>query len=269
LHCLVWGDDSDPTAVLVHGNGGHAHWWDALVPALVPGWRLVAPDLRGHGESDRPREPAYRIDDLHRDVIAVLDALAPQAVALVGHSMGGRITAWCAAQCPERVRGLAVLDTRLTNFNPKIAAAWRGRVAGTRDGRGYASREEALAAFRFVPDEMDVAPEIVADLAHHAVYERAPGDWTFRFDRAVIALDGDGAGDMTGALSRIRCPIVIMNGESSMLSDGPEEAVLRRMRPDCVQRFPGAHHFLVSHPEPVGKALRKFLDGLEVQNRTE
>jgi hypothetical protein len=54
-----------------------------------------------------------------------------------------------------------------------------------------------------------------------------------------------------------------------MLSDGPEEAVLRRMRPDCVQRFPGAHHFLVSHPEPVGKALRKFLDGLEVQNRTE
>jgi DNA-binding winged helix-turn-helix (wHTH) protein len=47
LHCLVWGEDGDPTAVLVHGNGGHAHWWDALVPALVPGSRLVVPDLRG------------------------------------------------------------------------------------------------------------------------------------------------------------------------------------------------------------------------------
>src|SRR5262249_54077673 len=51
LSCLVWGE-GEPTAVLVHGNGGHAHWWDALVPGLVQGWRLVAPDLRGHGESE-------------------------------------------------------------------------------------------------------------------------------------------------------------------------------------------------------------------------
>jgi pimeloyl-ACP methyl ester carboxylesterase len=268
LHCLVWGDDGDPTAVLVHGNGGHAHWWDALVPALVPGWRLVVPDLRGHGESDRPREPAYRIDDYDRDLGAILDALGPDGAALVGHSMGGRITTWFAAHRPERVRGLALLDTRLTAIDPKMAAIWRGRVAGTREGRGYPSRAEALAAFRFVPDESGVAPEIVADLAHHAVFERGPGDWTFRFDRAVLALDGDGAGDLTGLLSRIRCPIVVMNGEQSMLSGGPEEAALRRARPDCsVRRFAGAHHFLISNPRPVGEALREFLDG--VVRRTE
>ena len=45
LHCLVWGRASDPTAVLLHGNGAHAHWWDPLVASLVPGWRLVVPDL--------------------------------------------------------------------------------------------------------------------------------------------------------------------------------------------------------------------------------
>ena len=56
LHCLVWGDDGAPTVLLVHGNGGHAHWWDVLVPFFVPGYRLVAPDLRGHGESDWPRQ---------------------------------------------------------------------------------------------------------------------------------------------------------------------------------------------------------------------
>jgi pimeloyl-ACP methyl ester carboxylesterase len=263
LHCLVWGDDGDPTALLVHGNGGHAHWWDALVPALVPGWRLVVPDLRGHGESERPEEPRYRIEDYDRDLLAIADALAPRRAALVGHSMGGRITAWFAAERPDRARALALLDTRLTAIDPKMAARWRGRVAGTRDGRGYPTRAEALAAFRFVPDEAGVADDIVADLAHHAVFERGPEDWTFRFDRAVLALDGDGAGDLTRLLSRIRCPIAVMNGEQSMLSGGPEEAALRRARSDCaVRRFAGAHHFLVSNPRPVAAALREFLDGI-------
>jgi pimeloyl-ACP methyl ester carboxylesterase len=267
LHCLVWGDDGDPSAVLLHGNGGHAHWWDALVPALVPGWRLVVPDLRGHGESDWPKEPAYRIGDYDGDLRAVLDALAPGGVVLAGHSMGGRITTWFAAHDPSRVRGLALFDTRLADVDPKLAARWRGRVAGTRAGRGYATRAEALAAFRFVPDETGVAPAIVADLAHHAVVERGPGDWTFRFDRAVLALDGDGAGEMTALLAGIRCPVVVLNGADSTLSGDSQDEALRRARPDCsIRRFAGAHHFLVSSPEPVGRALREFLDATKKSN---
>lgn len=267
LHCLVWGADDDPTAVLLHGNGGHAHWWDALVPALVPGWRLVVPDLRGHGESAWPRQPAYRIDDYARDLEAVLDALAPGRVVLAGHSMGGRITTWFAVHSSARVRGLALLDTRLADIDPRMAARWRGRVAGTREGRGYASRQEALAAFRFVPDETGVPREIADNLAHHAMFERGPGDWTFRFDRAVLALDGDGAGEMIGLPSHVRCPMIILNGEDSVLSGGSEEEALRRARPDCIiRRFAGAHHFLVSNPRPVGRALREFLDRIKTSN---
>lgn len=261
LRCLVWGRSGDPTAVLVHGNGGHAHWWDALVPALVPGWRLVAPDLRGHGESGWPEPPRYRIADFAADLGTVLDALAAGPVALVGHSMGGRVTAWYTAEHPERVRALVLLDSRMSVVDVADAARWRGSVAGTRQGRGHPTRAAAMAAFRFVPEERDVPAPVIAVLAHHAVVERGPGDWTFRFDRAVLALDGDGAGDLTERLGRIRCPTLVMAGADSWVMSAAERAAVAAAIPGAdLQVFPGGHHFLVAHPAAAGAALRAFLD---------
>jgi pimeloyl-ACP methyl ester carboxylesterase len=263
LRCLLWGEAGDPAVVLLHGNGGHAHWWTPLVPALVPGWRVIAPDLRGHGESDWAEPPSYRMADFAADLEPLLGALAPGPMVLAGHSMGGRIAAWCALAHPGRVRGLALLDTRMQPGRPETAAAWRARVSGTRRGRRYPTREAALAAFRFVPDEPDVPAPVAAFLAGHAVVELGPGAWTYRFDRAVLALEGDGAGDLTPALARVGCPVTLMAGEASWVMDASERAALARAIPrSTVRVFPGGHHFLVSHPEPVGAALRAFLDGL-------
>ena len=263
LHVLVWGREGDPTALLVHGNGGHAHWWDPLVPALVPGWRLLVPDLRGHGESDWAEPPRYRIEDFAVDLDAVLAALAPGRVALIGHSMGGRVAAWYAALHPERADGLALLDSRMEPIDRRTASAWRARVAGQRHGRGYPTRAAALAAFRFVPDEPAVPPAVVADLAQHAVVERAPGDWTFRFDRAVLSLEGDGAGTLLGLLGRIRCPAIVLGGAASQVMDETGlGATARALGGAPVHLFPGGHHFLVAHAPAVGRVLRGFLDGL-------
>ena len=100
LNCLSWGDDGAPTVLLVHGNGGHAHWWDALVPHFVPGYALLAPDLRGHGESDWPHVPAYRIEDFSADLLAIADRLAPQRGI---DRSGGRI-ALRRDQCADLIR---------------------------------------------------------------------------------------------------------------------------------------------------------------------
>ncbi|MGH7788979.1 MAG: alpha/beta fold hydrolase, partial [Candidatus Binatia bacterium] len=112
LHCRLWtGSGGGAPVLLVHGGGAHAHWWDALVPALGGAHTLIAPDLRGHGQSDWAER--YQIEDFGADLLAVLDALAPEPAALVGHSMGGRITTWLAAHHPQRVRAMALLDARL------------------------------------------------------------------------------------------------------------------------------------------------------------
>jgi pimeloyl-ACP methyl ester carboxylesterase len=263
LHCLAWGRTGDPTAVLVHGNGAHAHWWDPLVPSLVPGWRLVAIDLRGHGESTWPEPPAYRVEDLGADLDAVIARCAPGPVALVGHSMGARLAVWWAARHPEAVRGLAILDSRLEPIRPELAAQHRGSAAGRREGRAYPTRADALAAFRLVPDEPAIPPAVHADLAHHAIVERRPGEWGFRFDRAVLSLEGDGARDLLELAGRLRCPILLMAGDASWVMDAQQRDVMTAAMPHASWRvFPGSHHFLLAQGPAVGAALRAFLDGL-------
>jgi hypothetical protein len=120
-----------------------------------------------------------------------------------------------------------------------------------------------VAAFRFVPPEPGVAPEIVAALAHHAIAERAPGDWTFRFDRAVLSIDGDGAGDLTTLVAGVPCPLWIGRGAGSSVGTRGDLEALRDRRPDVeVHDFAGAHHFFLSDPRAAGTALRRFLDRL-------
>lgn len=263
LHYLEWGGAAAPPVLLVHGNGGHAHWWDPLVPLLAPGRRLLAPDLRGHGDSDWPAEPAYGIADCTVDLIGLLDALALPRVAIVAHSMGARIAVWLAAHHPERVRGVALLDTSLAGVDEATARQWRGRIAGQRLGRSYPSADAARAAFRFVPPEPDVAPAIVADLAAHAVVERAPGQWAFRFDRAVLSLAGDGAGNLLDLAAGLPCPLWLGRGTGSFVTPEREVAALRARR-DAMDAhdFAGGHHFFLSDPAGAGRALRTFLDHL-------
>ncbi|MBX3025968.1 alpha/beta hydrolase [bacterium] len=265
LHCLEWGARAAPPVLLVHGNGGHAHWWDALVPFLLDGRRLIAPDLRGHGESDWPAEPAYGVADFGADLVALLDELDLAPVALVAHSMGARVAVWLAARHPELVRGLALLDTSLAGVDDATARQWRGRVAGQRRGRAYASYAEARAAFRFVPPEADVAPAITDDLAFHAIAERAPGEWAFRFDRAVLSLAGDGAGNLLDVAASVACPLWIGRGSGSFVTPRAEVAALRARRGGAleVHDFPGSHHFFLSHPRLAGDALRAFLDRID------
>lgn len=262
LRVMVWGREADPTVVLVHGNGAHAHWWAPLVPSLVPGWRVVAPDLRGHGESAWPAEPAYGMPELAADLAAVTGAVVVAPFALVGHSMGGRIALWYVAHHAERVRALAIVDSRVEPVVAAEAAQYRkAAVEGERRGRGYPTRDAAMAAFRFVPDEPDVAPDVTALLAAHAIAERTPGDWGYRFDRAVLRLDGDGAGDLRGLLPEIACPTLVANGRESWVCDAAERERMVTALPrgeGC--ELPGGHHGLVAHAPAVGRVLRRFLD---------
>lgn len=263
IACRVWEEPGAPTAVLIHGNGAHAGWWEPILPWLAPGWRVVAMDLRGHGESEWAEPPRYRLVDYVADAVAVLDELAPGPVPLVGHSMGGRVAVQLAAMHPDRVSAIALLDTRLDPVDPRLARQWRGHMAGRRHGRAYASREEALAAFRFVPDEPVVDPAIVRALAARAIVERSPGVWTFRFDRGVLTTDGDQAGDLHRHLGGLRCPVLVGSGERSWVLGERERGLVRRLVPHAdVRVFPGAHHFLLHCPERVGPAVRGFLDGL-------
>lgn len=269
LRCLLWGRPGDPPVVLVHGAAAHAHWWDVLLPRLLPGWRLIAPDLRGHGESDWA-EPPYLIEHFYEDLRGLLDVLVPppRPVVLIGHSMGGRVAAWYAVHHPERVRGLALLDARMAELKPGKVDQWRGAGVGKGPRRSYATRAEALAAFRLIPAEPGVEAAVMAALAEHAVGERAPGQWALRFDREVLSLEASRLAGVLDMLPKIRCPTLVLKGAESSVTSEQECAALAAAVDDCtVSVLPGGHHFLLAHPAAVGAALCRFLERVDREGR--
>lgn len=99
------GEPVAPTMLLLHGFTGSGRNWEELA-AKLPGWRIVAPDLPGHGESDAP---AGAMPEVAQGLVSLLDALNVDQALVVGYSMGGRLALHLAVTAPERVRGLVVI----------------------------------------------------------------------------------------------------------------------------------------------------------------
>ena len=109
LHCVVEG--KGPLVLLLHGFPESAHAWRNQIPALAHRFRVVAPDLRGYAESEKPpRVSDYRMPVLVADIVGLIEALGEERAHIVGHDWGGAI-AWAAAQTrPEVVDRLVVLN---------------------------------------------------------------------------------------------------------------------------------------------------------------
>ncbi len=103
-----WGDVGAPVMVLLHATGESSASWAALAPALARSFRVVAVDLRGHGNSDWPG--AYSLEAMRDDVLGLLDDLGDAAVTLVGHSLGGAVAYLVTEAEPHRVARLVVED---------------------------------------------------------------------------------------------------------------------------------------------------------------
>ena len=97
MNVALGGPDDAPPVILVHGFPESHRTWRGLVPYLADKLRLVMPDLRGFGDTDRPLDVAdYATDTLIADIFALADTLGIYRFALVGHDWGGAI-AWAAA----------------------------------------------------------------------------------------------------------------------------------------------------------------------------
>jgi pimeloyl-ACP methyl ester carboxylesterase len=109
LHCVLEG--KGPLVLLLHGFPESSYAWRKQIPALAARFRVVAPDLRGYAESEKPaRVSDYRLPVLVDDIVDLIHALGAESAHIVGHDWGGAI-AWAAAQTrPEAIGRLAVLN---------------------------------------------------------------------------------------------------------------------------------------------------------------
>lgn len=105
----VWAGGRGEPVLLLHGFPQTAQMWRKVVPGLLKDYSLVCPDLRGYGDSDKPRD-GYDKKSMARDMHEVMLALGFPRYALVGHDRGARVSHRLAMDCPEAVKNLTVLD---------------------------------------------------------------------------------------------------------------------------------------------------------------
>lgn len=276
LHYLAYGDESKPPVVLVHGSRDHARSWDFVAEALLDSYSVYAPDLRGHGDSDWAVGSAYSVAAYVADLSKMIDVIDRGPVALVGHSLGGRVTLDYSAASPDCVSKLIAIEGygRQGSSNPPIERL-RAYVKLVRDleQRGPHIYESLEAAEKRMHDENTrLSPAMVKHLTLHAVKHvegaqtggRQGYVWKFdNYMRLTPAPEWTPA-DTIELWKQIKAPTLHIGGSDSWgkrFSDGREELASAVPNSQTVI-VEGAGHW-VHHdnlPEFV-RLVREFLAG--------
>lgn len=248
----AWGDPADRNIVLVHGGAAHSRWWDHIAPLLARGWRVVAMDLSGHGDSGR--RDRYSLDIWAREVLAVVtDAGTAASTVVIGHSMGGLVTLRLAALAGSRIAGAVAVDSPIRDMAPEDREARQHRAFGPL--RVYPTREAIIARFRPIPDQ----PALAWITEHVAATSIRPaeGGWTWKFDPQVFARDS-----LTPELlTRLDCRVALFRAEHGLVTPQQGEAIYDRLgRIAPLIEIPVAgHHIMLDEPVALAAALRTLL----------
>ena len=271
----MWGDPTHRSIVLVHGGAAHSRWWDHIAPLLtgsassggddpaglaawgggpVPprGWRVVAVDLSGHGDSDR--RDRYSLDTWAREVLAVVaEAGTAAASVVIGHSMGGLVTLRLATLAGSQIAGAVAIDSPVRDMAPEDRAARQHRAFGPL--RVYPTPEAAVARFRPIPDQPTLA--YIADHVAATSIRPAKEGWTWKFDPRVFARD-----HLTPELlTRLDCRVALFRAEHGLVTPQQGEVLYDRLgRVAPVIEIPvAAHHIMLDQPVALVAALRTLL----------
>ncbi len=254
-HFLEWNPEGRPTLVLVHGASANAWWWESVASAIAPRLRLLALDLRGHGDSEWARPPAYRPEHYAADLARFIEATTSAPPIVVGHSMGGIVALACACAYPRRQRAVVAIDLALTSSDERNRYLRRLRALPK---VVYPDFETAKRRFRLMPDEGTIDAGLVARIAERSVRPAAGGGFTFKFDRESF-FGGDGL-DVMEAVRQIQVPLLLVRGEKSriMTADAATRALRINPRARLEAVAHGHHHLPLEHPAALARIIESF-----------
>jgi len=237
--------------------------WRLVAPALAEDWRVLVPDLPGHGGSE-PLAEAESVDPFARAVFAVVEAEGAAPAPWVGHSLGGLVGLRAAVLHPEAVTGLVLAAgagissaTRIGEATVTVLGAVQpGRIIGRQAHLVSRSRLGRTLAFGWwgVADPAGFDPE----MAEAFLLGPPQHTDTVSAGRALVA------SDPRSDLDRVRCPCLCLWGASDNwvpLQDGMEYA--RRLRAPLRTISDCGHLLIGERPAAVVSAVREFVEGLE------
>ena len=266
LHYLDWGNVGAPPVVCVHGYTSSAEPFNALARHFHDRFHIVAPDVRGHGESAWSPDGAYQYRDQVADLAGLVDQLGLARFTLIGTSMGGIIAMAFAAAHAARLVGLVIND-----IGPDVEEGSQ-RITQMVGGRpdGFATLEDAMAYRREISPVTASRPmSDQREVALGVLRQRADGRWVWKMDPAYIRQRVQHGAPPRPALwpvlKSLPCPTLVVWGTES---DVLLEAQARRMvgvlpRGELVKVAGVAHAPTLVEPVVLA-ALERFLSAQAV-----
>mgnify|MGYP002142299773 CR=1 FL=1 len=256
LHYVDWGNPEAPPLILQHGGRDHCRSWDWVAAELAKDWHVIAPDLRGHGDSAWSPDGDYSFQAFVYDFAQLIHTLGHEQVTIVAHSMGGNITSRFTGLYPDKVRKLVnieglgpapdLVEQREARPFAERTREWieNKRKAAGRLPRRYPTIDAALA--RMKEENGFLSDEQARHLTIHGASRNEDGSWSWKFDNYLnVGLPFDVPQAEVDLLwQAITCPVLLLYGADSWASNPERDGRLRHFRNARVIEYEKAGHWL-------------------------
>ena len=248
LHYLDWGNPDAPPLLLVHGNRDHCHNWDWVAQELRDEYHIIAPDFRGHGDSQWVNGSAYSSSEYIYDLAQLIHQQNLAPLHVIAHSLGGGVALRYAGIYPEHIKKMVIIEgtgAPPSAYNPEPPhIRMRNWIESTRKMSGrLPKRYETLDdAFNRMHDEnkhlrMDQAKHLTI----HGSNQNEDGSYSWKFDNythvmAPFDITIEQSRELWG---RIEAPVLLVSGKESWFG--------QIKRPDPTEVFQNARHVMVEN----------------------
>lgn len=256
LHYVDWGNEGAPPLLMVHGGRDHCRNWDWVAQRLRDRYHIIAPDLRGHGDSEWAVGGTYGLMDFVADIAQLVHQKKLAPVTILSHSLGGNISLHYAGLYPESVARMVAIEG--LGPSPKMLEKRRDkpiqdrltdwvdtlRKLSARSPRKYPTLEDALS--RMQEENPHLSAEQARHLTIHGSAQNEDGTYSWKFDNYVRAFSPlHLSPKQTYALyARISCPVMLVRGTESWASDPVQDGRASHFANARVENVEGAGHWV-------------------------
>lgn len=269
LHCVQWGMQGSPI-ICIHGLTANAFCFQALADELSADYRVIAYDLRGRGDSDKP-ETGYSVPIHAADLARLIDTLHIERPVIIGHSLGALIALYFAAHYPEKISKLVLLDAgaALPWETPEEQPAWL-TASISRLGLPVPSYEEYVSRLKMAPFLGPYWNEYVDIYIDHDVRRNPDGTVRAKAYREAILEEGLNYLQAQSAQqwTNVQVPTLLLRAgqglffdDDQLLTEEAAQEILQGIKDCRYVNFPNLNHYTLvfgTEPGPV-QEISRFL----------
>ena len=255
LHYVDWGNEGAEPLLLVHGGRDHCRNWDWVAQRLRDRYHIIAPDLRGHGDSAWAIGGGYDMGAYIYDIAQIVHQKGLAPVTIIAHSMGAGIALNYCGAYPDAVKKIVAIEG--LGPSPAVMAEQASRTVDQRlrdwiedrrknsgrTPRRYATLDEAYA--RMAEENPHLSPEQARHLTIYGAHQNEDGTYSWKFDNhSRWGMGGLSHADQHYLWSQITCPVLLIRGAESWASDPVQDGRIQHFQNARLVNFEGAGHWV-------------------------